>query len=163
VQNKASFNVFLLMEWNEGDRTSQPEQQEFDYISVPIAEPEYQSLFNAYPPPYFLWSPPGDPEYFAVSSTYTIKTEGKDRFDTAVSMATQLAANSNPQSIGPTNAQPRLFGGAAFNEDHTGSPPWTDFPDLQFSSPRIHVTHPDPERFLTVTEPTHSATTPSGT
>ncbi len=151
------------MEWNNRDPTNRPEETKFHSQSVPLTTNEFQPLFKAFSPPYFSWSPPNGPGFLAVGSANTITTGGADRFEKAITEATQLFPHLDYEPSDQAVARPRLFGGAAFNPDHTGSGPWVDFPSLQFFLPRIQVTKLVDQSFLTVTEPSHSNQTPKDT
>lgn len=151
------------MEWKNRDATSQSEDTGYDSRSVPISNDEYRAIYRAFSPPYFSWSPPSGPEFITAGSAYTISTTGENRFANAVSEAIELDRKVNYESGDRTIARPRLFGGAAFDPEHTGCAPWNDFPSLQFFLPRVQITRLGDQSFITVTEPTTNRTTPSET
>lgn len=147
------------MEYNNRGSINQSEPIRFTSRSIPISEEGPQSLFRAFSPPYFSWKPPNGPEFIAVGSVFSISADGNNRFDRAVTEATRLAPEVNYETTERAVARPRLFGGAAFDPDQTGSGPWADFQSLQFFLPRIQVTQLDDQSFLTITEPDSQSTT----
>ncbi|MEF8841297.1 MAG: isochorismate synthase [Haloarculaceae archaeon] len=123
--------------------------------SVEVPPPSVRAVLGRAERPRILWTAPDEPTVVGSGAATAITATGEDRFDEVRSGADALFAAGDVHA-GAIAARPRLFGGLAFHDDHSGSPPWDGFPGAMFLLPEVQVTYaagdpPDADRaWLTV-------------
>ncbi|WP_255196267.1 isochorismate synthase [Halorarius litoreus] len=118
--------------------------------ATPVPAPPTRAVLQAADTPRTVWSAPGEPTVVGSGAAAVLTATGTDRFSAVRDAAEDLFSSGNVHA-GTEAARPRVFGGFAFHDDHTGESPWTNFPAAQFVLPRVQVTYTgDDEAWLTV-------------
>lgn len=107
--------------------------------------------------PRLHWAAPDGLEFVGAGEATRLTASGPARFDEIREDATALFSNRSVElaagersDLDADPARPRLFGGAAFHDDHVPDPPWEGFEATEFVLPRIQVVRSDEATLLTV-------------
>jgi len=108
--------------------------------SVEVSAPPVRAALERAERPRILWTAPDEPTVVGSGAATVITATGRDRFDEVRAGADALFAAGDVHA-GAIAARPRLFGGLAFHDDHSGAPPWEGFPGAMFLLPEVQVTY----------------------
>ncbi|WP_255149898.1 isochorismate synthase [Halorarius halobius] len=117
--------------------------------ATPVSAPAPRSVLRDASAPRTVWSAPDEPTVVGSGAAAVLSASGAGRFDSVREAAADLFSSGDVHA-GTEAARPRLFGGFAFHDDHSGTDPWTNFPGAQFVLPRVQVTYTDDGAWLTV-------------
>jgi menaquinone-specific isochorismate synthase len=112
--------------------------------------PSPRAVLEAASAPRLFWAAPNEATIVASGATARITANGAQRFEAVQAAAADLFATGDVHA-GTLAARPRLFGGFAFHDDHSTTPPWDRFPAAGFILPAVQVTYVNNSAWLTVT------------
>lgn len=99
--------------------------------------------------PRLHWAAPDGLEFVGAGEAVRLTARGPTRFETIRADAAALFQGLETGDDSP--ARPRLFGGAAFHDDHVPKPPWEGFEATEFVLPKVQIVRSDEATLLTVT------------
>jgi menaquinone-specific isochorismate synthase len=108
--------------------------------SVRIEAPSFRAAVAAADSPRTVWAAPGEATVVGSGAAATLTATGGDRLTAIRDAAADLFAIGDVHA-GTLAARPRLFGGFAFHDDHSGASPWDGYPAAGFLLPRVQVTY----------------------
>ena len=108
--------------------------------SVEVPAPSVRAALGRAETPRVLWTAPDEPTVVGSGTATAITATGEDRFAEVRAGADALFSAGDVHA-GAIAARPRLFGGLAFHDDHSGDPPWEGFPGALFVLPEVQVTY----------------------
>jgi menaquinone-specific isochorismate synthase len=108
--------------------------------SVEVPTPAVRAVVGRAETPRIVWTAPDEPTVVGSGAAAAITATGEDRFAEVREGAASLFAAGDVHA-GAIAARPRLFGGLAFHDDHSGGPPWEGFPGAMFVLPELQVTY----------------------
>jgi menaquinone-specific isochorismate synthase len=111
--------------------------------------PRPRGALSVADPPRTFWAAPGEATVVGSGAAATIRADGPDRFRVVRRAAEELFSSGDVHA-GALAARPRLFGGFAFHDEHTGEGPWEGYPGAKFVLPRRQATYVDGDVWLTV-------------
>jgi menaquinone-specific isochorismate synthase len=109
--------------------------------SVEVPAPPVRATLERAAQPRVLWAAPEESTVVGSGAAAAIAAAGEERFAEVRAGAEDLFAAGDVHA-GTLAARPRLFGGLAFHDDHSGSPPWEGFPGATFLLPEVQVSYP---------------------
>ncbi len=102
-----------------------------------VADAPIRPFLGAVATPRFAWSD-ATSTIVAGGAAATVVADGSDRFETVRARATHLFDGLSVAGELPDGARPRLYGGFAFHDDHTGAT-WDGFPGALFVLPEVQL------------------------
>ncbi|MDA8020262.1 MAG: isochorismate synthase [Thermoanaerobaculia bacterium] len=106
-------------------------------LPAPVAEAEsFLDLADLHQA--FLWHGPDGVAFAGQGAVHRLRSAGVGRFVSLRELADEVLAGVVSESVsGATAIEPRLWGGAAFDENASSSEPWASFGDAQLFLPRF--------------------------
>jgi menaquinone-specific isochorismate synthase len=108
--------------------------------SVEVPAPAIRAVVRRAETPRVVWTAPDEPTVVGSGAAAVITATGRDRLAEVRTGAEELFGAGDVHA-GAVAARPRLFGGLAFHDDHSGAPPWEGFPSAMFVLPAVQVTY----------------------
>jgi menaquinone-specific isochorismate synthase len=114
-----------------------------------ISDISFRAFLAEAESPRLHWAAPDGLEFVGAGEAARLTARGPDRLATIRDDAETLFDGFGAVDA-DSPARPRLFGGAAFHDDHVPDPPWEGFEATEFVLPHIQVVRSDEATLLTV-------------
>ncbi len=105
-------------------------------IAAPVV-PAARVFLNAPGEPAFLWAPSPQSYEVGVGSAACCQGSGPNWLESIVGQAEQALVSLQCVGVGAAAAEPKFFGGYTSAQFNRASGQWKDFPEAEFSMPRI--------------------------